>query len=157
MTVDELTGAMTRSFGQIYATSLLQSTSLGLLFCDLDRFKEVNDQFGHAAGDNILRQTVARLKNICRPEDQIIRLGGDEFVMIFPGTDSDDGAQILSRIQEAIETVPFTISPGHVINLGISVVWSWEPMGGHFDEAVIRSDHAMYQQKTGHHHYSTTL
>ncbi|WP_028963304.1 GGDEF domain-containing protein [Sulfobacillus thermosulfidooxidans] len=156
LTVDELTGAMTRSFGHLYATSLLQSTSLGLVFCDLDQFKLVNDQFGHAAGDNILRQTVDRLKSVCRPEDQIIRLGGDEFVMIFPSTDLNDGPQILPRIQEAIETHPFTISPGHVVNLGISLGWSWEPMGGHFNEAVMRSDHAMYQQKELHHQCSTT-
>jgi diguanylate cyclase (GGDEF)-like protein len=85
---DDLTGAWNRRYFERFLKAAIESAaaarrSVTLLFFDLDNLKQYNDQFGHAAGDNILRETVRLLKSVIRPTDRVCRIGGDEFAVIF--------------------------------------------------------------------------
>ena len=91
-----------------------------VLFIDLDRFKAVNDELGHAAGDALLKVVAGRLAETVRPYDTAARLGGDEFVVVCGGLlDPEDVAPIVARIHEAI-TVPVEVA-GHRVEVGASI------------------------------------
>src|SRR5207244_6430126 len=84
---DPLTGLPNRHWVQSYLPYAVERAAqndalLALLFIDLDGFKGVNDRMGHAAGDELLRNAAARLKEAVRPHDHVVRLGGDEFVVV---------------------------------------------------------------------------
>lgn len=122
---DALTDIPNRLFLENKLQELTQKCSRGtdrfaLLFCDLDGFKEVNDQYGHAVGDRILYQVARRLSNNIRDEDILARYGGDEFVILISPL-SDDSA--ISRIKEKVErslSQPFEVS-GNMIKVGVSI------------------------------------
>jgi diguanylate cyclase (GGDEF)-like protein len=102
-THDSLTGLPNRVlFLERLGTALPRArrgAHLGVLFCDLDGFKQVNDTFGHAAGDELLRQVAARLRATVRPGDTVGRLSGDEFAMILPGlVDPHDAEGLAERV-----------------------------------------------------------
>jgi diguanylate cyclase (GGDEF)-like protein len=95
-------------------------TPLALLFIDLDDFKTVNDQLGHAAGDDLLVDVAARLKTCVRDEDTVARLGGDEFAVLLEQASSHEVAvRVAGRILEAMRP-PFFLS-GHQVQVGASV------------------------------------
>jgi diguanylate cyclase (GGDEF)-like protein len=86
-----------------------QSTDLAVMFLDLDGFKAVNDTFGHAAGDELLRAVGARLKSLLRGTDTVGRLGGDEFVVVTEGDSLEAGPEVIAeRIREVL-AAPFTL------------------------------------------------
>ncbi len=100
---DGLTNAMTRKAGiealdVYYRMATLQNTPLSLLFIDIDNFKEINDTYGHQAGDEVLRNVVIKLKNSIRRGDSIIRWGGEEFILLLPYADHKDTLRVLERI-----------------------------------------------------------
>lgn len=120
---------------------------LGLLFIDLDRFKNINDSLGHAAGDHILRQTAMRLKNVIRSDDTVARLGGDEFVVLVPRVrDERDLAEVAIKVRGALsapyvlEDIPLHLSP----SIGIAIY----PEDGDSASMLIKNaDAAMYLAK----------
>ncbi|MFK5984441.1 MAG: GGDEF domain-containing protein [Pseudomonadota bacterium] len=100
---DTLTNAMTRRAGietiELYfRMAQLQNTHLSLLFIDLDKFKTINDNFGHDAGDQILKNSVKALKEYFRKGDSIIRWGGEEFLVLLPYADQGDAKHVVDRI-----------------------------------------------------------
>ncbi len=106
--IDPLTGALTRStFEKRFATFIAShpDARLALLFVDLDRFKRVNDQHGHAVGDAVLAVCAQRLASVMRKEDLLARFGGDEFVLMLPGVMADEtlDAQI-ARVTAVLDT-----------------------------------------------------
>ena len=118
-----------------------------VLFIDLDRFKPVNDTYGHDVGDLLLQQVAARLLKLFRDEDTVARLGGDEFVVAMP---SPAGA---SAVEPAAAKVvdslaqPFEVA-GHVLKIGSSVGVARFPADGDSAEQLINAaDHAMYRAK----------
>ena len=123
--------------------------SAAVLCLDLDGFKGVNDQFGHAAGDALLREVAARLRAVVRTEDTVARLGGDEFVVLKVGGGKASGAAILAqRIIEAIRADVRVES--NIINVGVSVGIAIAPSDGvEVDQVLKRADMALYEAKAG--------
>ena len=120
--------------------------SLAFMFLDLDRFKEVNDSFGHPAGDDLLRQLGARLKESLRGSDLVVRLGGDEFVVALLDAGTDYAATVASRLIARIEE-PFVLDAVRVqisASIGIAVLPDDATDAG---DLVRCADLAMYRAK----------
>jgi diguanylate cyclase (GGDEF)-like protein len=97
---------------------------LAFMFLDLDRFKEVNDSFGHPAGDELLRQLGTRLQDSVRASDLVVRLGGDEFVVVLLDAGVDYAATVAGRLAARIEE-PFVLGPVRAqigVSIGIAVL-----------------------------------
>jgi len=120
---------------------------VALLFCDLDRFKPINDSFGHATGDAVLREVAARLQAVVRPADTVARLGGDEFVVCCEDVVSGTEAVLLAeRILSALRA-PFAID-GRQISISTSVGIAVAGRGAEDPDGMLRSaDAAMYTAK----------
>ena len=147
---DPLTGLPNRTLFtdrmQLARARLERGGSLALLFCDLDDFKEVNDSFGHEAGDRILMQVADRLRSILRPSDTVSRFGGDEFALLCEGVEPEGAERIASRIAEAF-SAPFTID-GNEVSLSAStgIVFTGDPEV-ELDRLMSDADLAMYAAK----------
>jgi diguanylate cyclase (GGDEF)-like protein len=123
-----------------------ESRPLSVLMIDIDRFKLVNDTYGHLAGDEVLRQAAARLSAVSRAYDGIGRYGGEEFLVVLPGCDLPAALAQAERLREAVAGLPFAI-PNHELcvtcSIGVASVEGYAP------EALIRqADEALYQAKT---------
>jgi len=124
----------------------LASQEIGLLFIDLDRFKMVNDTWGHEVGDELLRAVAGRLRAAVREEDLVCRIGGDEFVVAFAGTGVAALAESLAQRLLALFTQPFNLSVGGtVITASIGVAAAAAPNGAL--ELIRDADTAMYKAK----------
>ena len=151
-THDALTGLPNRTLFLERLESLLPEATagahLGVLFCDLDRFKQVNDTLGHAAGDELLRQVSARLRAAIRPADTVGRLSGDEFAIILPGlVDPADARSLADRVAGCFAE-PFRLD-GTEVRVGTSVgVAVHDPASERTAEQLLReADAAMYRHK----------
>jgi len=115
---------------------------------DLDRFKEVNDTFGHHAGDLLLSEVGPHLQEELRAGDTLARLGGDEFALLLPGAGGAAATAIATRVLQALER-PFTIE-GQPLTIGASVGIACSPEHARDAEALLRrADVAMYVAKRG--------
>ena len=151
-----VTDAHTRAFNQRYLVPRLQeemsrsaraATPLSLLLLDLDHFKRVNDRFGHAVGDAVLRAFVDRVRSCVRDIDILVRRGGEEFVLIMPATDSASAVRVANRIRLRLSGAPIRVRDRTLVFQTVSVgVASWDGQEGaeRFDE---RADVAMYEAK----------
>jgi diguanylate cyclase (GGDEF)-like protein/PAS domain S-box-containing protein len=121
---------------------------LAVLFLDLDAFKAVNDTYGHAIGDELLRLVAVRLKDQVRESDTVARLAGDEFTILLTTIHSaEDAALVAAKVVEAIGA-PFLIE-GHSVQVGVSVGIALYPPHGTTTEALINAaDMAMYEAKS---------
>ncbi len=151
---DQLTGVanrelLQRSLDHAIDQAAETSEPLGVLFLDVDEFKAINDQFGHATGDAVLVELAARLRQGVRGEDVIGRIGGDEFVAICANADIAAVASIAQRIL-GITQSPIAVEAG-VISASVSVgVSHYQPSADPRPTAenlLIRADGAMYQSK----------
>ncbi len=120
---------------------------LCLLFIDLDRFKPINDRFGHGVGDIVLMQVAERLRSTLRTSDSVCRLGGDEFVILLESTDTLEGATWVA--QKAIESLNEPIEANdHICFIGASIGISVFPKDCDDAETMLRhADIAMYEAK----------
>jgi cyclic di-GMP phosphodiesterase Gmr len=118
----------------------------GLLFCDLDGFKPVNDAHGHHVGDELLVEMAARLRRVAGPGDVVARLGGDEFVVLSPGCDADRLAVLAGRVEHELSR-PVAIASG-TVRVGVSVGTALGSPGSDPDALVRRADRGMYRVKT---------
>ncbi|MDZ4825844.1 MAG: diguanylate cyclase, partial [Actinomycetota bacterium] len=150
-THDRLTGLSTRTvlYDQLeraLASRRRGGNDVAVLFVDLDRFKLVNDTFGHLEGDVVLREVAERIKATVRPSDLPARLGGDEFVVCAPALrDPADAVQIAERLVEALQ-VPIA-SDGQTIVIGASVGIAFARDDSDPDQLLRDSDHAVYRAK----------
>lgn len=151
---DALTGALTRSALEDVATDELARSRrhglpLSLLLLDIDHFKMVNDQHGHAAGDAALRQFAAAVRRCLRREDVFGRLGGEEFCALLPSTAVAGAAQLAERIRQSVANLAVEAG-GHRLSLKVSIgVASLGEHGSSWDELVNQADRAMYAAKRG--------
>lgn len=149
--VDELTGLSNRSHfhelvTQACAASAKARTTFGLAFIDLDRFKPINDAFGHEAGNVVLREFAHRLRDLAPEGASVGRLGGDEFALLFPAEAMADAANLVENILQAART-PFAFE-GVELTVSASVGVSTYPQCGETCPALLQSaDAAMYRIK----------
>jgi diguanylate cyclase (GGDEF)-like protein len=146
---DSLTGLPNRALlSERLQHSLQRGGALSLLLIDLDRFKQVNDTFGHLAGDQLIRDFAGRLQRLVRPNDTVARLGGDEFAVIL--CDGWNRGQIDAVCGDIIEEfrVPFNLSDTQVFG-GASIGAVFSDGGGIRDstELMRRADVALYRAK----------
>ncbi len=144
---DLMTGIFNRGYGERMITELLSNQKEGL-FClfDVDKFKHVNDKYGHNVGDDVLIEIAKALQKIKRPKDVVMRLGGDEYTAYFVGIDSEQSAsEIIKRFFDEVSKIhiePMTesisVSLGAVLNKG----------GLTFDSIYKLADSGVYDSKT---------
>jgi len=134
----------------VYAAKRYQS-GLGLLMCDIDHFKRVNDTYGHLAGDAALREVSRRIAACVRKADIPVRYGGEEFMLILPATDARPLATIGEKIRQAVAATPIELgAPGVSLPLTISVgVVAFHADSDSADTLIARADAALYRAKEG--------
>ena len=149
---DILTGLPSIRLAEERFTLVLQRANrehshVGVLFLDLDKFKPINDQFGHSTGDEVLKIIASRLAEITREIDTIARIGGDEFLMITPVAEPlEDLSSIAERITHSIHK-PIVVA-GNQFQLSISIGIAVYPEdGSNPQELTSKADIAMYQAK----------
>lgn len=150
--LDPLTNAYNRRFlqnflGNVLSESHADSLGRAVLILDLDNFKEVNDNHGHAAGDAILRHLVGRCQQVLRESDVLCRLGGDEFVIVLSDEGQRNGLEVARRLIDEIAQAPFRFEAESIfITSSIGVVTSISPKCTVGD--ILRmADQALYQAK----------
>lgn len=136
---DELTGAFNRrgfmiKAGMEFRRAERYERPLTIAVLDLDKFKEVNDESGHAAGDDVLKSVSAQWMSLSRPTDLVGRLGGDEFAMLMPETDAESAMAMMRRMR---------VHARHPWSWGVVQVTPGESV----QEALDRADQAMYDDK----------
>jgi diguanylate cyclase (GGDEF)-like protein/PAS domain S-box-containing protein len=121
---------------------------LSLLFIDLNKFKQINDHYGHASGDVLLREVAQRLKLCVREADTVARLGGDEFVIILEDVlRGDDALLVRDKIHQALAD-PVPLADGRSLNIAASIgVAHYPEHGGDLQQLVRHADQAMYASK----------
>ncbi len=154
-THDALTGLPNRSLlvdhlELALARSARERTPVAVLFIDLDRFKEVNDTYGHDAGDRLLRELGQRMAAVLRPSDTVARLGGDEFVVLCEDIGGEvDAVAIAERIRGAVEEQPVRIDGVQVrVSASIGIAMSNGGSTREPDTLLKRADIAMYRAKS---------
>jgi len=146
--LDPLTGLLNRNglegrFEELTQQAQASGAPISLLVCDLDRFKAVNDSYGHAVGDAVLREVAARLRRKLRSFELMYRIGGDEFLVVLPGARIEDAGNLAERLCEATRLCrPHGLEL--TLSVGIATRWGSEArLGPLFDEA----DRALYRAK----------
>jgi diguanylate cyclase (GGDEF)-like protein len=150
---DELTGLPNRAYllqsvGAVIERSMKTGSSFALLMLDIDRFREVNETYGHTVGDLLLSATARRLLEVVRQTDVVARLGGDEFGILLGGIGDEANAEfVATKIAKALEA-PFNIDSSAPISINASVGLSMYPKHGKEATELVRSaDIAMYEAK----------
>ena len=152
---DQLTGLANRKLiletvDRAIQHAAVQEKPLSVVFLDLDGFKSINDQFGHAAGDSVLEQVAVRIRSAVRHEDAVGRYGGDEFVVICEDADAESAASIADRIREKVAAPLDGVPPSSLVTASVGVVVFTpssmaQPTN---DELLSIADNAMYLSKS---------
>jgi len=150
--VDGLTGiANRRACEEALASEISQADRLGttltLVLADLDDFKHVNDEHGHAAGDEVLREFASVLRATVRDSDLAGRWGGEEFLLLLPGADAAGGAQLAERVRASLAERSFLGSQGAVLAVGCSFGVAQHASGGDARDLFTAADRALYRAK----------
>lgn len=148
---DDLTGLPNRGLVlDRVRMALIRAQRLGLrplvVFTDVDRFKAVNDLYGHEAGDAALVEVARRLTSAVREGDTCGRWGGDEFVLVVELGARSAASRVIERISDAMEE-PIALPNGHQVSLGLSIGAVVAEGGERVDGLIARADRAMYQAK----------
>ena len=119
----------------------------GLMFIDLDKFKPINDTYGHAVGDLLLKEAALRMQSCVRESDTVARIGGDEFVVLLASLKVDQDAQdVAEKVRHSLN-LPFEIS-GHTLNISSSIGVALYPAHGENEKELVKNaDMAMYYAK----------
>ncbi|MBS4537214.1 diguanylate cyclase [Clostridium sp. D2Q-11] len=148
--IDKLTNVYTRkymeiAYGELYNKCRKEDTIYSLLMADIDKFKDVNDTYGHQKGDLILKKVGEILRESIRSSDIVARYGGEEFIIILPLTNKDEAYIVAEKIRKRINNEKLLDEPG---NITISIGVSQYPIHGQFkDEIIEKADQALYNSK----------
>ena len=149
--VDSLTNVFSRSFlrellqGEI-SRAERNNRPLGLIMCDVDNFKAVNDRFGHLMGDYVLAQIASILKSCVRGSDYVVRYGGDEFLIVLSETDATGSQVVVNRIREKVGEWERASRIGNV-SIGVSMGLHQHVPGQTVEQSVAEADARMYADK----------
>jgi two-component system cell cycle response regulator len=151
---DGLTGLHNRRYLDTHLATLVaraktRRTALSLMITDLDRFKSINDTWGHDGGDAVLSQFATRLRRSVRGADLACRYGGEEFVVVMPDTDGRTAEKIAERLRQEVAGVPFVVADQPVsVTISVGVA---QMLHIHDDAAALlkRADRALYEAKNG--------
>jgi diguanylate cyclase (GGDEF)-like protein len=140
--VDPLTGALNRHalasrLDELRAQAAATGQPICAVACDLDRFKRVNDLYGHARGDRVLRESVTAMRSVLRGFDSLYRIGGEEFVIVLPRTTLTQGTEIAERVRAVVELA----RPG-----GLDVTASFG-VAASTGDVLAEADRALYAAK----------
>lgn len=151
---DGLTGLYNRRYADQHLARLMRQTHgirgrLSVLMLDLDRFKQVNDTHGHAAGDAVLVEFARRIQHEVRGVDLLARYGGEEFIVMLPDVDSSEALGAAERIRAAVAGRPFEIGEGReALNVTVSIgAAEWQGPDESGASLVDRADSALYASK----------
>jgi diguanylate cyclase (GGDEF)-like protein len=150
---DLLTGVhnrrwMEEMFPRQIGRSKRSSQPLALVMVDIDHFKRLNDRYGHATGDVVLRAVARGLSDALRPTDLLVRYGGEEFVALLPGAGLDSAAIAAERLRRAIEQGDYTdIEPGARLRVTVSIGVAVLRGGDSLEGLIERADVALYRAK----------
>ncbi len=154
-TTDYLTGlpnarSLFVHLAQEVARCRRMKTSLAVLLCDIDGFKQINDSFGHLEGDKLLREFTTRLKDICRGYDYVARMGGDEFVITAPGLTAEAAQEKAERLNRAAIESGRHVCGRSLITLSVGMAFCPED-GTDVERLLAEADRRMYSMKQIHH------
>ena len=149
---DSLTGVYNiRFFHDVLARETARAgrynTPLSLLMIDVDKFKLINDTFGHVVGNNVLTQIAKALAQTVRSTDFVFRCGGDEFGVVLPNTDLDGAMHVAEKILHSVEAGEILKSIGYSRRVTVSIGASEYRQASHFETLVAEADQALYMAK----------
>ena len=149
---DAKTGLASAPFWQASAQSAVSRAAdrgepVAVVLLDLDHFKQVNDQHGHLAGDEVLREVAARLQAALRPDDLAGRFGGEEFTVLLRGTSDREAHEVAERLRRAVGTRPVTLSTGVEVRVSCSAGVASARGSRDADEVIGAADAALFQAK----------
>ncbi len=150
--LDSLTGLATHKVMQTrirheMARSRRSGVPFSVLFADLDRFKQVNDRFGHAAGSNVLVMVARVLERVIRSSDVAARYGGDEFVLILTGTDNEGARRVAEIVRQAVEEAGIERGfPEGLVTISVGVA-TFDPRTAEAVDVIEHADLALYRAK----------
>jgi diguanylate cyclase (GGDEF)-like protein len=150
--VDSLTGlANRRSLEETLRLELARAGRFGdtvsVVLADLDKFKAVNDRFGHAAGDEVLKAFAAALRETVRESDVAGRWGGEEFALVLSGTDAEGGARLAERARSSLEGTAVRMPDGTLLHVTASFGVASFPESRELGELLAAADSALYEAK----------
>ncbi len=145
---DPLTGAYNRRHMETCLDEAIErhrrtGASAALLLIDIDRFKEVNDRYGHAAGDGVLRTVVALVADRVRRLDRVFRIGGDEFLLLLPDAEMSAAQKVAEDLRARIAAAPVPDAAPVTVSIGVAVLQSAQQM----DAWMQAADAALYRAK----------
>ncbi|CDZ50845.1 PleD family two-component system response regulator [Neorhizobium galegae] len=153
---DGLTGLSNRRYLDnhlkvLFNRAAARSKPLSVCITDIDRFKSVNDAYGHDAGDEVLKEFAARVRSTVRGADLACRYGGEEFVVVMPDTDAVSAGAIAERLRSIIESQPFHLkTAGIMLNITASLGLACSTQGAETPEQLLKqADRALYEAKNG--------
>jgi len=153
--VDPLTGAFNRRYLDAHLPRFLQHASeirksLSVQMIDIDHFKQVNDRYGHSAGDAVLKEVARRIASGVRPSDFFVRMGGEEFAVVMPETSIENAQKIAERLRLIItqETIPLPDSTESIpVTISIGVADTRPDMESEPNKVFERADAALFRAK----------
>ena len=149
-TTDPLTQLANRRHFFEVAQQMLERTPhapAATVMVDVDRFKDINDGYGHAAGDGVIREVARRCAEVVRPTDLLARYGGDELVAVFVGAPPDEVARVAARLREHVSATPVD-TPAGPVHVTLSIGVGAAPHGAPLDELLRAADLALYRAKS---------
>jgi diguanylate cyclase (GGDEF)-like protein len=148
--IDPLTGMLNRKALANRAAELAQQSEItdepvGLILADVDHFKQVNDSYGHGAGDAVLKDIAYLLRKQLRAFDLAYRIGGEEFLIMLPGANVDDCVELAETLREAIASE--SLGDGVSLTMSFGVSGSAQGTGFDYDRVFAAADQALYEAK----------